>query len=323
MSPSAKPAINVPPEEVKRQAEAALLGYGYQLYQTASTWLRLKPNELLHVEFAEDFAVSDDGTLKLTQVKNTNTTLTLRSKAVAALIRSVWTFQMANPGRSVMAALITTGRIGKERGLTFPGRLSGLSYWRVAAREQADIEPMRAALLGLDLPKDLRAFLNDGAADEIRERVLRAIRWFGSGPSQEEVERDLHEQLVHLGNAQGVGAEDSKNALNALIVELLSCVGRPAESRYVTAADLLTVFQKNTYRLFPPPAFQATAQSTQGLDDLNDAGLATRDAASMPLPPRAALVPTSLKACTARSLRVAHSGCMVAAAWEKQPSHCS
>jgi hypothetical protein len=289
MSPSAKSAINVPPEEVKRQAEAALLGYGYQLYQTLSAWLSLKPNELLHVEFAEDFAVSDDGTLKLTQVKNTKATLSLRSKAVAALIRAVWTFQIANPGRSVVAALITTGRIGKEKGLAFPGKVPGLSYWRVAAREQADIEPMRTALLGLDLPPELVNFIEEGTADEIRQRVLRPIRWFGSGPSQDEIERDLHEQLVHLGNAQGVGAQDSKNALNALIVELLTCVRRPAASRYVTAADLLTLFQRNTYRLVPPSALQGVVQAARGVDNLNDAALATRDAASMPLPPRAAL----------------------------------
>jgi hypothetical protein len=231
MPPRVTRKINVPPEEVERQAGAALLGYGYQLYQTASAWLRLKPNELLHIEFAEDFAISDEGTLELTQVKNTKSTLSLRSKAVVALIRAVWGFQISNPGRSVFAALITTGRIGRERGLTFPGKASALSYWRVAAREQADIEPLRAALLGLDLPEDLLAFLRSCTADEIRERILRPIRWLTSGPSQDEIERDLHDQLIHFGNAQGVGAQDSKNALNAIIVELLTCVRLPAASR--------------------------------------------------------------------------------------------
>jgi hypothetical protein len=285
-----RPTIEVPPEEVVRQAQAALQGYAYQLYQTVSAWLSLKPNEFLHVEFAEDFAVSGDGTLKLTQVKATKAALTLRSRAVAALIRAVWTFQMSNPGRSVVAALITTGRIGKEKGLTFPGKASGLSYWRVAARLQADVEPMRAALLGLDLPKDMQTFLKDSTADDIRERVLRPIRWLGSGPSQDEIELDLHEQLVHFGNAQGVGAQDSKHALNALIVELLKCIRRPAALRYVTAADLLTVFQRNTYRLVPPSMLQEIGLAPRRIDDLNDAALlATRDAASVPLPPRAAL----------------------------------
>src|SRR5882762_4496665 len=131
--------IVVPADEIARQATAALEGYAYQLYQTVSAWLSLKPDERLHIEFAEDFAVSDTDALKLTQVKRTKAALTLRSQSVAALIGAVWAFQNANPGRAVVAALITTGQIGKERGLAFPGKQPGLSYWRVAAREHADI----------------------------------------------------------------------------------------------------------------------------------------------------------------------------------------
>jgi len=267
-------AIVAPPDEIIRQATAALQGYAYQLYQTVSAWLSLAKDEFLHIEFAEDFAVSDDGTLSLTQIKQTKGALTLRSKAVKALITAVWTFQNANPGRSVLAALITTGQIGKEKGLTFPGKISGLSYWRVAAREQADIEPIRTALLTLNFPPDLTALLKDGTADDIRQRILRPIRWLGSGPSQDEIERDLHEQLVYFGNVQGVGAQDSKNALNALVVELLTCACRPPARRYVTAADLLTVFQKNTFRLFPPSAIQGITQASAGAEDLAGMALA-------------------------------------------------
>ena len=97
MSADTPRIVFVPPDETARQATAALQGYAYQLYQTVSAWLSLRSSELLHVEFAEDFAVSDDGTLKLTQVKQTKAAITLRSKAVAALIRAVWTFQTPTP----------------------------------------------------------------------------------------------------------------------------------------------------------------------------------------------------------------------------------
>jgi hypothetical protein len=46
--------IVVPAEEIARQATAALQGYAYQLYQTVSTWISLRPSELLHIEFAEE-----------------------------------------------------------------------------------------------------------------------------------------------------------------------------------------------------------------------------------------------------------------------------
>ena len=42
------------------------------------------------------------------------------------LISAAWTFQRANPSRSVLAALITTGKIGREKDLSFPGRVPGL-----------------------------------------------------------------------------------------------------------------------------------------------------------------------------------------------------
>ncbi len=288
MSVSASRSIVVPPEEVARQAAEVLRAYTYQLYQTLVTWLSLREGELLHVEFAEDFAVSDSGVLRMVQVKRTKGALTLRSKAVTALINAVWKFQNANPDRSIVAALITTGKLGKEKGANFPGKISGLSYWRVAARDHADIEPMRTALLALALPTEIKVFLNDCTADEIRQRILRPIHWLASGPSQDEIECDLYEQLVYLGKSQGVGAQDSKNALNALICALLECIQRPPELRFVTAADLLTVFQKNTYRLVPPSMLQDMMPAPKETDGLAEMTLATFAADSIPLPPRAA-----------------------------------
>jgi tetratricopeptide (TPR) repeat protein len=291
MANAASSSITVPPDEMARQATAALQGYTYQLYQTVSAWLSLRSEELLHVEFAEDFAVSDDGKLTITQIKLTKASLTLRSKGVVALIAAAWRFQRANPGRTVVAALISKSKFGKEKGLRFPGGVPGLSYWRAAAREQADIEPIRSTLLDLKLPADLEAFLKDGTPEEIRRQILRPIKWLASGPSQDEIEKDLHEKLVYFGDPRGVGAQDSMNALNALIGELLACAQRPAASRFVTAADLLTVFQKNTYRLIPPSALQRGSEVPATFADamLADASATYLNAASIPLPPRPTL----------------------------------
>src|SRR5271166_5085109 len=112
--------VRVPESQVGRQATDALEGYVYQLHQTVLAWLTLAPNELLHIEFAEDIAISDDGELRLTQVKRTAANTTLRSEVVAKLITSVWEFQVANPARRVSAALLTTSSMGIERGMSFP-----------------------------------------------------------------------------------------------------------------------------------------------------------------------------------------------------------
>lgn len=282
-------SIAVPTDELARQATDVITGFGYQLYQTVSAWMALKPEDRLLVEIAEDYAVAGDQALTLTQVKHTKATLTLRSKTVAALMRAVWSFQIENPGRIVRAVLLTTARIGKEKGLAFPNALSGLAYWRVAAREQADIEPLRAVLLNLDLPDNLKAFLKTASPDDVRAKLLRRIHWYGSGRSHEELERDLEEQLIYYGQAHGVGAQDARNVLSALVVEILRCSGRPPATRYVTAADFAAIFEKNTYRLIPPSALPSGLPLTGADGQLTDTALAASDTSSVPLPPRAAL----------------------------------
>jgi len=158
--------------------------------------------------------------------------LTLRSKAVAALIRAAWTFQVANPSRSVLAALVTTGKIGKEKGPNVSGKVSGLSYWRVAARDQADIEPMRTALLTLDFPpiEDIseRSHSRRYPTTSSIDRSVGSVRV----PSQDEKQHEIHEQLVDFGSAWASELRISKNALNALIVELMTCMPRQPSLRF-------------------------------------------------------------------------------------------
>ena len=280
--------VKVPESQVARQATNALAGYVYQLHQTVLAWLTLNQNELLHIEFAEDIAVSGDGELRLTQVKRTETNTTLRSQAVARLITSVWEFQAENPSRRVSAALLTTSSIGKEKGMSFPSNVPGLVYWRTAAREKSDVEPIRNALLALDLPSDLKAFIEKGTADELRSRIICPIRWFDGGASQDELDRDIGERLVLLGSRQGVPAAASKNALDSLVGALLDCIRKPAHQRYVTATDLLTTFQSKTFVTLPPGILEGLTVSVWSSPQIEIAAT-IRDLAQISLPPRTAL----------------------------------
>lgn len=282
-------SLIVPDDELTRQATDAIAGFGYQLYQTVSAWMSLKPGEQLFVEMAEDFAVATGTTLEMTQVKRTRATVTLHSKGVLALIRALWAFQEANPSKVVSAAFITTSQIGKEKGLSFPKRIAGLTYWRIGAREQADVEPLRSALSTLDLPGSLKAYLETATPDDIRNRILRPIHWYTAAPSTDELEREIEDLLVLYGQQRGVGAQDSRNALNALVVELLRCVRQPNSRRYVTATDLASVFERVTYRLVPPSLLQGGLSLPIAVDPIAETSLNLSDAASIPLPPRATL----------------------------------
>lgn len=195
--------VRVPASEVARQATDALGGYVYQLDHTVMTWLTLGDDEALHIEFAEDVAVSGDGKLDLTQIKKLAANITLRSEGVAKLITSVWEFQKENPGRQVSGALLTTGGIGKEKLISFPGNVPGLVYWRTAAREGADVEPIRTALLALAIPEDLKTFTSDATSDQLRNRVIRPIHWISKSANQDELRRDVEEKLVPPGQPHG------------------------------------------------------------------------------------------------------------------------
>jgi hypothetical protein len=49
--------LQVPSNQIKRQAVDSLRGYAYQLYQTLNEWITLQEDEVLLLEVAEDFAI--------------------------------------------------------------------------------------------------------------------------------------------------------------------------------------------------------------------------------------------------------------------------
>jgi len=280
--------VKVPKSEIARQATDALGGYVYQLDHTVMTWLTLGDDEALHIEFAEDIAKSSDGKLDLAQIKKVAANITLRSDGVAKLITSVWEFQKANSDRKVSGALLTTSSIGRERQTSFPGKLPGLVYWRTAARPGADVDPIRTALLSLDLPSYLKAFIRSATADELRKRIIRPIHWLPKSAGQDELRQEIEEQLVLLGSRMGVPAAASRDARNFLVGALLESVAKPAEQRYVTKAKLLEIFQKKTFITLPPNMLEGLPLGALGAP-LTPVEAIARDVARVPLPKRAAL----------------------------------
>ena len=59
--------------------------------------------------------------------------------------------------KEIHCQYLTTSEIGKEKGILFPNEQPGLLFWRTAAREGSDLEPLRKALQFLD---QFRYFVN-------------------------------------------------------------------------------------------------------------------------------------------------------------------
>jgi tetratricopeptide (TPR) repeat protein len=288
-------SLQAPPEEVARRAVDSLRGYIYQVYQSLDAWLTLGDDETLLLEVAEDFAVRAKHALTATQVKDTGASrrASLRTKSVLEVINTLWRFQHANLETVVRINYLTTSEIGTERGLRFPGGHSGLTYWRVAAREGADVEPLRQTLLNLKLLPEILDFIERATPEELRTRILERITWICGAGDLTAVDGIIRDRLVYLGEHLGFGPAESERAKDALMVALLTAIVRErANDRTVSRADLLRAFEKSLTIPLPTAAIRkmvgAVSQSQGGVstDVVSGTGVLVR-IADVPLPPRA------------------------------------
>ena len=206
--------IQLRPEEIGRQAISSLKGYIYQIYQSLAAWLDLKENEILFLEVAEDYAVLADNALTAVQVKDTavSRSVTLNSPSIRLAIQSFWNFQIDNPNKTVQFRYLTTSPIGRERSLRFPDNLPGLLYWRTAAREGADVEPIRSALLVAKLSKDFKDFIRSASGVEFQDGLLRRIKWDCGAEDISSLDQTIRDRLVYVGERQNLPPSDSERA---------------------------------------------------------------------------------------------------------------
>ena len=240
--------LTVPDAERDRQAVSSLRGYVYQLYQSLDAWLSLKRDEVLLLEVAEDFAVLAKGALTGTQVKDTaaSGSVTLKSKSVRETLQSLWRFQEANPKRTVTINYLTTSQIGREKELTFPDRHTGLTYWRVAAREASDVSPMRQALLTLALPSEILDFVRTASDTQLRDKILRRIKWICGVEGLEDLDLTICDKLVYLGEESHCTSTDSEGAKDSLLAEILrKATQKHEDQRMLSRADLLRTFERS------------------------------------------------------------------------------
>ena len=220
----------------------------YQVYRSLEAWLSLSNSQSLLLEVAEDFAVLANQSLKATQVKNTapSKSVTLRTKAIKTAIDSFWQFQAANPDKEVRLVFLTTSTIGKEQGFEFPGGEPGLSYWRVAARHGAEVRILSSFLASLEFSEDLKQFLRTATDSEVQGRLLRRIQWECGAAELDQVDRQVRERLVYIGEAnQSFEPSDASRVRDALLAHLFRKIVGDV-NRELTRADLMKVVAEAT-----------------------------------------------------------------------------
>lgn len=253
-----KPETNLPlAVDTARQAIDALRGYAYQLYVSSVAWVELAENELLALEVAEDYATLVGDTITATQVKDTKLggTITSNSEAFSQTIESFVDLVERNPQKRVSLRFLSTSEIGREK--LIDDRIDGqpcLIYWRLAAKF-APVAPLRDRLLSLSLTQRVKSYIEKFDDEGLRENLLQRIHWDCGQPPLEEVQRELDQLLVYLGNQSGLKPSEARAARPSVLERLLS-VAINRDARTLSKADLLETLEAATHVSVPRAHFQ-------------------------------------------------------------------
>lgn len=242
----------------RRQAADTIRGYEYQIWQSVSRWVTLKPDEELYLEKAEDFDVVGEGVAETTQVKDTSRSgsITLNSASVVEAISNFWAHQQKNPNYRILFRLLTTSPRGMEKASPFDG-LKGLDYWDRCKGLSTDLRPLRDYLAGNDtLPESLRHYLSTASDEELRSNLIRRIEWASDQDNHESVKETVRRRVVAYGmEVYSLQPDESERVIDHLFTHVLKVI-RESPNRRLDLADFGTVFEKHATRRYTPQEIQ-------------------------------------------------------------------
>ncbi len=246
-----------------RQANDAIQGYYYQLCHTVNAWLDLADNDVLYVEFAEDFDIDSDGTFVATQVKHTQHPITLRSKQVINAISNYWKLRNDNRNRSVKFRLLTKSKIGKEQGDPFGTDKPGLELWSRCSGDEAVIKKISHFLQNDGkISSDVNDFLKKAEPKEIYEQLIEPVFWDTGCKDTSSVEEEINEKLIYHGEENKIKASYAKKVFAPLLTKAF-VVATQKQNRKLTKASFLEIFEEQTTVRVP---IQQYIRSQQPID---------------------------------------------------------
>lgn len=260
-----------------REATSSIRGYVYQAYQSVLAWMRLKEEDVLYLEAAEDFDIHEIDSVIVTGIKDTagSGSITLRSSDVVEAINNYWRHKQLNPDRTIRFRFLTTAKPGQEKGTTFGVVGKGIDYWTLAARnEQVAVEPIKAFLLDLALDEPLKAFLRTCDDRSLRRDLILGIQWDTGSKPKDGLIADIEERLINHGDRKSIDSYHSQKALDTLlrrIADLLSSQG----NRRLTYAEFCVAFDKATMELMPKGEAAALRSITSQLHPLAKTSILT------------------------------------------------
>lgn len=211
----------------KRQAHDALRGYRYQILCSVLAWLRLKDDETLYLELAEDIDLHQEETVTANQVKDLSKSgnLTLRRKEVIDLINNYWDTRERNATRKVSYNLLTTAKVGLEDKEPFGVGIKGIDLWNRCTL--GDVAIIKKFLVEEGkVSGSLQNYLNKSTDEEILRELIVPVKIRTDEPSLEKIRHEIEREVIVYGVKVRCPADHSKKAVEALIDYVFDIVSR-------------------------------------------------------------------------------------------------
>lgn len=182
------------------EADASIRGYNYQAYVAALEWCSLGEDEELHLEIAEDVAITGPSGARVIQVKDVARRLTLRS-AHDFLDRVVK--RLDGAGAQAQFHYLTTAAFGRDPDWQGADTQSFLDSWNryEEAAETRDelVGYLRNAARSNSL---LSSWLQKRTNDAVADLLFPRVHWIAKAPSLTAQEQRLAQQVASFCSSE-------------------------------------------------------------------------------------------------------------------------
>lgn len=176
------------------EADASIRGYNYQAHVAAIKWCLLAEDEELHLEVAEDVAITGPAGALVIQVKDVARRLTLRS-AHDFLDRVVVRLSAADGGARFQ--YLTTAPFGTDPDWRCAGERSFLHSWNNITGEKTQLDSMIAYLRGAARTGSaLGEWLGGRTDEEVANGLFPIVHWIAEAPSLTDQEQRLSNEVA-------------------------------------------------------------------------------------------------------------------------------
>jgi len=251
----------------KRSADNVIKGFIYQFCLSLDTWMKLKDDEILILEGAEDLDIHKGDGVETIQVKHVKASVSLNSKDVQDAISNFWQYKSENPDKKIRFRFISTSLPAQEKGSPFGNDLKGLELWAKPNKTSEEVKSLVNFLKGVsEFKDDLKSFVTSASNEDLQNALFEPITWDLGEKPLEILEENVKRALVTTGLRYSVAATDSIKTFPTLIFKIIEEIIAP-KSKGLTLADFYLAYEKQII------SFAEQVRTLQGNDQTATASI--------------------------------------------------